>query len=195
MAAGGYRYVIEGAGSAGCVLAGRLSADPAAGYCCWRRAVGPEAGDPHTGGVHQTLPDRVRLELLAVIGAKYLGLSKRPRAGVDTTDPGPLIPTYRGVETISVAAAAKRARPRRVIAAEHRRCRLQPSVAAPKTRQGREADPTAAPGAAAVSDSGELARSRRFSSRNPWGVEQPIDDLGLPRPQLQPFPARCPSVW
>jgi hypothetical protein len=57
--------------------------------------------------------------------------------------------------------------------------------------RGAEADPTAAPGAAAVSDSGELAGSRRFSSRNPWGVEQPIDHLALPRPQLQPFPARC----
>ena len=68
-------------------------------------------------------------------GIAYLGLGKRPRAGVDTTDPGPLIP--RGVETIWVARAAKRARPPRVIAAEDRRCRLQLAVAAPKTRQGR----------------------------------------------------------
>jgi hypothetical protein len=49
----------------------------------------------------------------------------------------PLIPTNRGVETISAAPPAKRARPHRAIAAEHRRCRLQLSVAAPKTRQGR----------------------------------------------------------
>ena len=33
----------------------------------------------------------------------------------------------------------------------------------------------------------ELAKSRRFSSRNPWGIEQPIDHLVLPRPQLQRF--------
>jgi hypothetical protein len=48
-----------------------------------------------------------------------------------------LIPTNHGVETISVAPPAKRARPHRVLAAEHPRCRLQLSVAAPKTRQGR----------------------------------------------------------
>ena len=59
---------------------------------------------------------------------------KRPRAGVETRA---LIPTNRGVETISVAPPAKRARPHRVLAAEHPRCRLQLSVAAPKTRQGR----------------------------------------------------------
>ena len=62
---------------------------------------------------------------------------KRARAGVETTDAGALIPTNPGVETISVAPTAKRARPRRVIAAEHPRCRLRLSVAAPKTRQGR----------------------------------------------------------
>jgi hypothetical protein len=62
---------------------------------------------------------------------------KRPRAGVETTDTGALIPDKRGVETISVAPPANRARPHRLIAAEHRRCRLQLSVAAPKTRQGR----------------------------------------------------------
>ena len=40
MAAGGYRYVIVGAGAAGCVLAGRLSVDPAC------RVALVEAGGP-----------------------------------------------------------------------------------------------------------------------------------------------------
>ena len=59
---------------------------------------------------------------------------KRLRAGVETHRDRALIPTNRGVETISVAPAAKRALAHHVIAAEHRRCRLQLSVAAPKTR-------------------------------------------------------------
>jgi choline dehydrogenase len=40
MAAGSYRYVIVGAGAAGCVLAGRLSVDPAC------RVALVEAGGP-----------------------------------------------------------------------------------------------------------------------------------------------------
>jgi len=94
-------------------------------------------GCPELGSTARCACERVSRRRSDRLGSKYLGLSTRPRAGVDTTDPGPLIPTNRGAETISVAPAAKRARPHRVIAAEHRRCRLQLSVAAPKTRQGR----------------------------------------------------------
>jgi choline dehydrogenase len=62
MAAGSYGYVIVGAGSAGCVLAHRLSADPAVALL---EAGGPDrvAGDRYTVGIHQTVSERLRLEL------------------------------------------------------------------------------------------------------------------------------------
>ena len=44
MAAGRYRYVMMGAGAAGCVLANRLSADPACQVAL------PEAGGRTAGG-------------------------------------------------------------------------------------------------------------------------------------------------
>ena len=48
-------------------LCGLCTGEPAVGrpvgLHCWRRAAGPGAGDPHTGGVHQTVSERLRLEL------------------------------------------------------------------------------------------------------------------------------------
>jgi hypothetical protein len=66
----------------------------------------------------------------------------RPTQGFD--------PDWQGVATISVGSAAKRG-PHRVIAAEHRRRRLQLSVAPLRHGRGAESDPAAVPGAAAVS--------------------------------------------
>ena len=60
MVAGGFRYVIVGAGSAGCVLANRLSADPGC------RVALLEAGGPDRErafripfGVHHPVPERL----------------------------------------------------------------------------------------------------------------------------------------
>ena len=100
-------------------------------------------------------------------------------------------PTNRGVETISVAPVAKRwpSEHDHIVSSPPSTDVVDSSYRWRPLRHGRgaEADPTAAPGAAAVSDSGELARSRRFSSRNPWDVEQPIGHLALPRPQFSRF--------
>jgi choline dehydrogenase-like flavoprotein len=63
MAASSYHYVIVGAGSPGCVLAGRLSADPACPVLLLEAGGSDRKRDPHTGGVHETPPERLRLEL------------------------------------------------------------------------------------------------------------------------------------
>ena len=64
MATGGYRYVIVGAGPSGCVVANRLSADPACRVALLEAGGPAGAGDPYPGGVHQTAPDRLRLSAM-----------------------------------------------------------------------------------------------------------------------------------
>jgi choline dehydrogenase-like flavoprotein len=61
MAAGDYRYVIVGAGSTGCILAGRLSADPAcrvvqleAGGSDRKREIRRWSGRRHRGAIAKT---------------------------------------------------------------------------------------------------------------------------------------------
>ena len=112
------------------------------------------------GGGHRWPGHRLRDHLLRVsrMAAASATHPTAPQAPEPFRDPPgeaigvALISTNRGVETISVAPAANRARPHRVIAPSTDAVDSSYRWRPPRHGRGAEADPTAAPGAAAVSD-------------------------------------------